>query len=257
MPEKTNRAFSTLEVVPPSNLEHYKRASEVRRTFCPSWMSFGQGANDGREPPFTGSGSDVPITMPPENNRSATRITICGMPQRVFWIVFGVIASLLAIGVIVGGAVGGTRKSAAPAVTTVTAAPEAAASTLSTVAPTPTVTAVVTVTYTPTKTTTSSTTSESSTSSATFATAVTTTAVCVGGTGQGNYVGLCSFACNYGYCPAGPCTCTSSGAPLPTPPTTGVNGIPLAGEDASYLGLCSFCCNHGYCPSSACTTSSS
>ena len=102
------------------------------------------------------------------------------MPQRAFWIVFGVIASLLAIGVIVGGTVGGIQKAAVP-----------------------TVTAVVTVTYTPTKTTTSA-------ASETFAAAVTTTAVCVGGYGQGNYVGLCSFACSYGYCPSSACTTSSS-----------------------------------------------
>ncbi|OXV08700.1 hypothetical protein Egran_03537 [Elaphomyces granulatus] len=78
--------------------------------------------------------------------------------------------------------------------------------------------------------------------------------VCIGGAGPGNYIGLCSFCCSYGYCPPGPCTCTASGAPVPTPPTTGVNGIPLPGEDNSYLGLCSFACNHGYCPPTACTT---
>lgn len=183
------------------------------------------GTNDVRNYTSTGSGPGVPITTTDENNRSAAPITICGMPQRAFWIVFGVITSLLAIGVIVGGAVGGTQKAAVS-----------------------TVTAVVTVTYTPTKTTTSA-------PSETFAAAVTTTAVCVAGYGQGNYVGLCSFACSYGYCPAGPCTCTSSGTPVPTPATQGINGIPLSSEDDSYLGLCSFCCNHGYCPSSACTTS--
>ncbi|KAL4895132.1 glycosyl hydrolase family 71-domain-containing protein [Aspergillus ambiguus] len=80
----------------------------------------------------------------------------------------------------------------------------------------------------------------------------TTTDVCVGGTGPGNYVGLCNFCCHYGYCPPGPCTCTQSGAPVPTPPTTGQKGVPLDSEDDSYLGLCSFACNHGYCPPTAC-----
>jgi hypothetical protein len=104
----------------------------------------------------------------------------------------------------------------------------------------------------------STTTSQKSTT--TTATSTTTnplnpTTVCVGGTGSGNYIGLCSFCCSYGYCPTGPCACTSSGSPVPTPPTTGVNGVPLPGEDSSYLGLCSFACNHGYCPPTACTTS--
>ncbi|EED14707.1 hypothetical protein TSTA_041830 [Talaromyces stipitatus ATCC 10500] len=225
--EKSANAFSTLEVVPPSNLEHYRRVSEVRRSFYPNWMSSGHGSNSETIHPTTGSGSEAPTATANENKRAPTRITICGMPQRAFWIVFGVIASLLAVGIIVGGAVGGTHKAAVVV---------------------PTVTAVVTVTYTQTKTT--------SAQSETFAAAVATTTVCVRGIGQGNYVGLCNFACSYGYCPPGPCTCTSSGTPVPTPPTYGINGIPLSSEDDSYLGLCSFCCNHGYCPSSACTTSS-
>jgi hypothetical protein len=76
--------------------------------------------------------------------------------------------------------------------------------------------------------------------------------VCIAGTGSGNYLGLCSFCCNFGYCPPGPCACTASGSPVPTPPTIGVNGYPLYREDNSYLGLCSFACNHGYCPPTAC-----
>ncbi|KAF3935590.1 hypothetical protein ABW19_dt0203796 [Dactylella cylindrospora] len=76
--------------------------------------------------------------------------------------------------------------------------------------------------------------------------------VCIQGTGSNNYIGLCQFCCNYGYCPPGPCTCTAYGAQVPPPPETGVNGVPAAGLDDSYLGLCSFACNHGYCPSTAC-----
>jgi hypothetical protein len=79
--------------------------------------------------------------------------------------------------------------------------------------------------------------------------------VCIAGTGPGNYVGLCNFCCHFGYCPPGPCTCTSYGAQVPPPPTNGVNGVPLPGEDNNYLGLCSYACNHGYCPPTACTTS--
>ncbi|EPS31664.1 putative alpha-1,3-glucanase [Penicillium oxalicum 114-2] len=77
---------------------------------------------------------------------------------------------------------------------------------------------------------------------------------CIAGTGPDNYSGLCVFACKYGYCPPGPCTCTQYGTALPPPPSTGVRGVPLAGEDDSYLGLCSFACDHGYCPSTACRT---
>ncbi|KAL1871999.1 hypothetical protein VTK73DRAFT_1743 [Phialemonium thermophilum] len=77
---------------------------------------------------------------------------------------------------------------------------------------------------------------------------------CAGGTGEGNYIGLCNFCCQYGYCPSnpGPCTCTAFGNPLPTPPPSGHDGKPLPGEDDSYLGLCSFACSHGYCPPTAC-----
>lgn len=78
--------------------------------------------------------------------------------------------------------------------------------------------------------------------------------VCVAGQGPGNYAGLCSFCCNFGYCPPGPCTCTQFGSQVP-PPNGGVfkNGRPIPGEDSSYLGLCSYACDHGYCPETACT----
>lgn len=49
---------------------------------------------------------------------------------------------------------------------------------------------------------------------------------------------------NIGYCPPGPCTCTSYGQANTPPPETGTQGYPLDGEDDSYLGLCSFDCNH-------------
>jgi hypothetical protein len=70
-----------------------------------------------------------------------------------------------------------------------------------------------------------------------------------------NLRGLCSFSCNYNYCPAGPCVCTQTAriAPAP-PPSTGQRGCPVAGMDSSYSGLCSFACSHDYCPPSACTT---
>ncbi|KAJ5908733.1 hypothetical protein N7495_001415 [Penicillium taxi] len=76
--------------------------------------------------------------------------------------------------------------------------------------------------------------------------------VCIAGQGQGNFIGLCAFACRYGYCPSGPCTCIQYGAQVPVPPKSGGNGTPLKSEDNSYLGLCAFACSHGYCPSTAC-----
>ncbi|PYH43499.1 glycoside hydrolase family 71 protein [Aspergillus saccharolyticus JOP 1030-1] len=77
---------------------------------------------------------------------------------------------------------------------------------------------------------------------------------CVEGWGDGNFLGLCEQACSWEYCPITACVCSKLG-PAPTvPEDTGVQGYPIAGEDASYSGLCFFDCNHGYCPSTACGT---
>ena len=78
--------------------------------------------------------------------------------------------------------------------------------------------------------------------------------VCMNGTGANNFAGLCGFACRYGYCPLGACTCTRMGTGYEPPNATGVIGYPIAGEDASYSGLCAFDCNLGYCPENACGT---
>ncbi|KAJ9367746.1 CAZyme family GH71 and CBM24 [Paecilomyces variotii] len=77
---------------------------------------------------------------------------------------------------------------------------------------------------------------------------------CMNGTGAYNFAGLCEFACTYGYCPLGACTCTKMGIGYEKPNSTGVVGYPIAGEDASYSGLCNFDCNLGFCPPSACGT---
>lgn len=112
----------------------------------------------------------------------------------------------------------------------------------------PTTTPPVTTPPTTTKPTTTTTTKTTSTTSSV------PSGTCVAGTGPGNYVGLCSFSCNLGYCPA-PCTCSSYAATgNVAPPVTNTPGYPLAGEDpATYSGLCDFTCNHGYCPPTACT----
>lgn len=101
-------------------------------------------------------------------------------------------------------------------------------------------------------TTATTTTSVPHTTSTTTSSSPSGTPVCIAGTGPGNYLGLCNFACTYGYCPAGVCTCTATGTAIPPPPSTGAGGAPLPGENDSYLGLCNFCCSHGYCPSTAC-----
>ncbi|GFF26046.1 mutanase Pc12g07500 [Aspergillus lentulus] len=76
---------------------------------------------------------------------------------------------------------------------------------------------------------------------------------CTGGHGDGGFAGLCSFACNYGYCPIHTCTCTSTGALVESPPTTDVVGSSNIGPDN---GLCAWACSHGYCPSGACSSGS-
>ncbi|KAK8045050.1 hypothetical protein PG993_005074 [Apiospora rasikravindrae] len=72
---------------------------------------------------------------------------------------------------------------------------------------------------------------------------------CVEGSGQGNYSGLCSFACGYNYCPPDVCQCTrrDTNAVSP-PPVTGQRGYPAIGvkDRCSYLGLCSYAWDHGY-----------
>jgi hypothetical protein len=83
--------------------------------------------------------------------------------------------------------------------------------------------------------------------------------VCIEGVGVGNYAGLCSFACSYGYCPLGACTCTRMGKQVPLPtkedtPGFGTVGFPAEGLDATYSGLCSFNCHYGFCPPGACGT---
>lgn len=71
--------------------------------------------------------------------------------------------------------------------------------------------------------------------------------VCIEGTGEGNFSGLCSFACHYGYVPA-PCTCKAWGAQVQPPPSTGQKGFPRVDvpDRCSYLGLCSFAWDRGY-----------
>ncbi len=115
----------------------------------------------------------------------------------------------------------------------------------------------------PTSTTTTSSTSPTQppvtsttpTSTKTSSAPPTQTSSCAGGSVapgmSGNYIGLCQYACGYGYCPR-TLRVHLLRHPQPTPPTNGRNGCPIAGEDSSYLGLCSFACNHGYCPPTAC-----
>lgn len=63
-----------------------------------------------------------------------------------------------------------------------------------------------------------------------------------------DYSGLCSYACNYGYCPEQYCSTTNSTLVIPTsspfdPPAC------IEGTGSGDLGgLCGYACNFGYCP---------
>jgi len=79
---------------------------------------------------------------------------------------------------------------------------------------------------------------------------------CIKGTGNGNFLGLCDFACHYGYCPSDVCTCTQTGTAVSPPPSTGKKGYPLTSlsDRCAYTGLCSFAYDRGYYPDTACGT---
>ncbi|KAH6842747.1 mutanase [Chaetomium sp. MPI-CAGE-AT-0009] len=59
------------------------------------------------------------------------------------------------------------------------------------------------------------------------------------------YGGLCSYACNWGFCPMAVCTCTDLGYLNIPPPITGPGAESKGPDDA---GLCNFACSRGYCP---------
>ncbi|KAG0155499.1 hypothetical protein PDIDSM_1076 [Penicillium digitatum] len=74
--------------------------------------------------------------------------------------------------------------------------------------------------------------------SANYAVSPSTPDTCVAGTGGDEFTGLCSFGCNYGYCPIYNCTCTATG-PLIKPPTQNTSVVGWA-PDIDDNGLCSF-----------------
>ncbi|KAK4187536.1 mutanase [Podospora australis] len=62
-----------------------------------------------------------------------------------------------------------------------------------------------------------------------------------------SYDGLCSYACNFAYCPINVCQCTETGPQHPAPPQT-VGGS-WKGNGSNDAGLCNFACRRGsYCP---------
>lgn len=68
-------------------------------------------------------------------------------------------------------------------------------------------------------------------------------------------LGLCEFACKYGFCPEPLCYCTQVGQMIPLPKTTreNVDDIGAADEfNLEYNRLCRFACQYGICPQDAC-----
>lgn len=83
---------------------------------------------------------------------------------------------------------------------------------------------------------------------------------CVAGTALAGpdspLVGLCKYACNYGFCPYLICSCTDEGALIEAPDIIdGQNG--KAADDIEDHGLCAFACKRGYCPSPTCIDTTS
>ncbi|KAK0666621.1 family 71 putative glycoside hydrolase [Cercophora samala] len=75
---------------------------------------------------------------------------------------------------------------------------------------------------------------------------------CTGGRGSQGWEGLCSYACNYGFCPSNICTCTQTGAlNVPPPKIRDTVGNSLHSEVNDW-GLCDFACPRGYCPEGSC-----
>ncbi|KAJ5887713.1 hypothetical protein N7495_007754 [Penicillium taxi] len=68
-----------------------------------------------------------------------------------------------------------------------------------------------------------------------------------------SYEGLCSFACNYGYCPTKTCDTTEHAMPVSTVSDFLLPACIAGSGDGNYAGLCSYACNYGYCPIRFCT----
>ncbi|KAH7310862.1 glycosyl hydrolase family 71-domain-containing protein [Stachybotrys elegans] len=78
--------------------------------------------------------------------------------------------------------------------------------------------------------------------------------VCTRGTGANDFRDICSYVCQYGYCPESACVCQDYGLPedIKEPKITGDVGYPR--HDPNYAGLCSWAYNHGRFFEDVCTT---
>jgi hypothetical protein len=73
------------------------------------------------------------------------------------------------------------------------------------------------------------------------------------GNGDASYDGLCSFACNLGFCPSP--ACGKAKQPSYIPQTSPFNPDTCTGGIGSgnNAGLCDYSCNFGFCPRAVCT----
>ncbi|KAK4184081.1 hypothetical protein QBC35DRAFT_506676 [Podospora australis] len=75
---------------------------------------------------------------------------------------------------------------------------------------------------------------------------------------SGNFIGLCSYNCEFNNCVSDACQCVAYGPAPRTAPATiaGKRGCPADGVPAAdrsmYVPLCDFVCSRGYCPDAAC-----
>ncbi|KZL74221.1 hypothetical protein CT0861_01766 [Colletotrichum tofieldiae] len=122
-----------------------------------------------------------------------------------------------------------------------------------------TTTSAVTPYVYPATTAAAATTAEAFTTSSVPPSATSSDSVCVSGVASpnrsnGNFDELCSFSCEYGYCPPTACQCLEySDTPKTAPDANGADGCPLEGvTDDDFAHLCSFACKRGTCPKSTC-----
>lgn len=78
---------------------------------------------------------------------------------------------------------------------------------------------------------------------------------CIAGTElNSNLTGLCTYACQYDFCPTNACNCTETGDTVTPPAATYSEGYPAPGVGERLYGdLCDFSCSRGYCPTDYCT----
>ncbi|KAF6812686.1 glycosyl hydrolase family 18 [Colletotrichum sojae] len=72
------------------------------------------------------------------------------------------------------------------------------------------------------------------------------------GNGDSNYGGLCTFACNLGYCPSTACADEEQRAYVPETSPFNPNTCVKGGGHGSFSRICSWACHYGFCPIFSC-----